>query len=73
MPYVQKASELGQCDAMDMRLGSGTEVKVIFTQATFSVADHVHHFMAAVFPAGSGLFQQNIAPCHTAKCAAYTT
>lgn len=57
MTYVQKASELGQCDAVDIVwLGSGAEVKVTFTQATFSVADHVHQFMAAVFPAGSGLF-----------------
>lgn len=73
MPCVQKA-KLGQCDAVDIvRLGSGTDVKVTFTRATFTVADHVHDFMAAVFPVGSGLFQQNIAPCYTAKRAAYTT
>ncbi|MCI4389452.1 hypothetical protein PGIGA_G00098170 [Pangasianodon gigas] len=31
------------------------------------VADQVHLFMAMVFPNGSGLFQQDNAPCHTAK------
>ena len=30
------------------------------------IADQVHPFMAMVFPDGSGLFQQDNAPCHTA-------
>ncbi len=31
------------------------------------VTDHLFPFMARVFPDGSGLFQQNNTPCHTAK------
>ena len=31
------------------------------------VTDQVHPFMVTVFPDGSGLFQQDNAPCHTAK------
>ncbi len=31
------------------------------------IVEHIHPFMAMVFPIGSGLFQQHDAPCHTAK------
>ncbi len=44
---------------MDVNLTSATYLKI--------VSNHVHPFMAMVFPDGKGLFQQNNAPCHTAK------
>ncbi len=44
---------------MDVNLTSATYLKI--------VSNHVHPFMAMVFPDGNGLFQQNNAPCHTAK------
>ncbi|KAJ8276573.1 hypothetical protein COCON_G00083250, partial [Conger conger] len=49
-------------------LGPGIHVDVNLTHATYLniVADQVHPFMATVFPDGSGLFQQDNAPCHTA-------
>ena len=31
------------------------------------VADHVHPFMTTMFPNGSGIFQQDNAPCHKAR------
>ncbi|KAJ8271951.1 hypothetical protein COCON_G00108100 [Conger conger] len=44
-------------------------VGVTLTPATYLniVAYQVHPFMATVFPDGCGLFQQDNAPCHTAK------
>ena len=50
-------------------LGPGIHVDVTLTRTTYLniVADQVHPFMATVFPDGSGLFQQDNAPCHTAK------
>ena len=50
-------------------LGPGTHVDVTLTRTTYLniVADQEQHFMATVFPDGSGLFQQDNAPCHTAK------
>ncbi|MCJ8744457.1 hypothetical protein PDJAM_G00118960 [Pangasius djambal] len=50
-------------------LGPGIHVDVALTRATRLniAADQVHPFMAAVFTNGSGLFQQDNAPCHTAK------
>ena len=49
-------------------LGPTIHVDVNLTRATDPniVADQVHPFMAMVFPDGSGLFQQDNAPCHTA-------
>ncbi|MCI4375917.1 hypothetical protein PGIGA_G00114930 [Pangasianodon gigas] len=44
-------------------LGPGIHVDVTLTRTT----DQVHPFMATAFPNGSGLFQQDNAPCHTAK------
>ena len=32
-----------------------------------NIADHVHPFMAAIFPDASGLFQQDDVPCYTVK------
>lgn len=32
-----------------------------------NIADHVHPFMAAIFPDASGLFQQDNVPCHTVQ------
>ncbi|MCI4393629.1 hypothetical protein PGIGA_G00159810 [Pangasianodon gigas] len=50
-------------------LGPGIHVDVTFTCTTFLniATDQVHPFMATVFPNDSGLFQQDNAPCHTAK------
>ncbi|GFU97398.1 transposable element Tcb2 transposase [Trichonephila clavipes] len=31
------------------------------------IADQLHPYMASVFPAGNGMFQQDNAPCHKAK------
>ena len=49
-------------------LGPAIYVDVNLTRVTYLniVADQVHPFMAMVFPDGSGLFQQDNAPCHTA-------
>ena len=49
-------------------LGPAIHVDVSLTRVTYLniVADQVHPFMAMVFPDGSGLFQQDNAPCHTA-------
>ncbi|KAJ8417445.1 hypothetical protein AAFF_G00286720 [Aldrovandia affinis] len=50
-------------------LGPGIHVDVTLTRTTYLniVANQVHPFMATVFPDSSGLFQQDNAPCHTAK------
>lgn len=50
-------------------LGPAIHVDVTLTRTTFLsiVADHVHPFMETVFPDGTGLFQQDNAPCHKAK------
>uniref|UniRef100_A0AAY5L9N5 Tc1-like transposase DDE domain-containing protein n=1 Tax=Esox lucius TaxID=8010 RepID=A0AAY5L9N5_ESOLU len=44
-------------------------VDVTLTPTTYLsvVTDHVHPFMATVFPDGIGLFQQDNEPCHKAK------
>jgi len=49
-------------------LGPVIHVDVNLTCATYLniVEDQVHLFMTVVFPSGSGLFQQDNAPCHTA-------
>ena len=49
-------------------LGPAIHVDVNLTRVTYLniVADQVHHFMAMLFPDGSGLFQQDNALCHTA-------
>lgn len=49
-------------------LGPAIHVDVTLTHTTFLsiVADHVHPFMETVLPDGSGLFQQDNAPCHKA-------
>ena len=49
-------------------LGPAIHVDVNVTRVTYLniVADQVHPFTAMVFPDGSGLFQQDNAPCHTA-------
>jgi len=49
-------------------LGPAIHVEVNLTHVTYRniIADQVHPFMAMVFPDGSGLFQQNNAPCHIA-------
>uniref|UniRef100_A0AAY5KPB9 Tc1-like transposase DDE domain-containing protein n=1 Tax=Esox lucius TaxID=8010 RepID=A0AAY5KPB9_ESOLU len=49
-------------------LGPGIHVDVNLTDAAYLniVADQLHPFMAMVFPDGSGLFQQDNSPCHTA-------
>jgi len=31
------------------------------------VSDHVHPFMATMFPSSDGYFQQDDAPCHKAR------
>ncbi|GFV11589.1 transposase domain containing protein [Trichonephila clavipes] len=31
------------------------------------IADQLHPYMASIFPAGNGMFQQDNAPCHKAK------
>ena len=48
-------------------LGPAIHVDVNLTRVTYQniVANQVHPFMAMVFPDGSGLFQQDNAPCHT--------
>lgn len=43
------------------------DVTLTFTTYLKIVADHVHSFMATVFPGSIGLLQQDDAPCHTAK------
>ncbi|KAK3518727.1 hypothetical protein QTP70_009665 [Hemibagrus guttatus] len=50
-------------------LGPGIHVDVTLTPTTYLdiIAEHVHPFMKMVFPDGSGFFQQDNAPCHTAK------
>ena len=50
-------------------LGPGVHVDVTLTRASYLnvVADHVHPFMATLFPDRSGLFQQDNVPCHTSK------
>ncbi len=51
-------------------LGPGIHVDVTLTHTTYHlkiVADHIHPFMAIVFPDGSGLFQTDNVPRHTAK------
>ena len=52
-------------------LGPAIHVDGNLTRVTYLniVADQVHPFMAMVFPDGSGLFQQDNAPCHTAHIA----
>lgn len=50
---------LGPVINLDAALTCNTYVDIL--------ADQVHPFMEAVFPDGSGLFQQDNAPCHTAK------
>uniref|UniRef100_A0A8C4Q1N8 Transposable element Tc1 transposase n=1 Tax=Eptatretus burgeri TaxID=7764 RepID=A0A8C4Q1N8_EPTBU len=49
-------------------LGPAIHVDVNLTRVTYLniVADQVHPFMAKVFLEGSGLFQQDNVPCHTA-------
>ncbi|MCJ8740377.1 hypothetical protein PDJAM_G00058260 [Pangasius djambal] len=49
--------------------GPGIHVDVTLTHTTYlnTVADQVHSFMATLSSNGSGLFQQDSAPCHTAK------
>ena len=49
-------------------LGPAIHVDVNLARVTYLniVADQVHPFMAMVFPDGSGLFQQDNVPCHTA-------
>ena len=42
------------------------DVNLIRVTSLNIVADQVHPFMAMVFSDGSGLFQQDNAPCHTA-------
>uniref|UniRef100_A0A3Q3JTD4 Transposase Tc1-like domain-containing protein n=1 Tax=Monopterus albus TaxID=43700 RepID=A0A3Q3JTD4_MONAL len=50
-------------------LGPVIHVDITLTRTTYLniVADQVHPFMAKVFPDGSGFFQQDDAPCYTAK------
>ncbi|MCI4388573.1 hypothetical protein PGIGA_G00087550 [Pangasianodon gigas] len=50
-------------------LGPVIHVDVTLTRTIYLniAADQVHPFMATVFPNGSGLFQQDNAPCHSAK------
>ncbi len=48
-------------------MGPGIHVTSTCTTYLNTVADQVLPFMARIFPDGSGLFQQNNAPCHTAK------
>ena len=50
-------------------LGPGIHVDVTLTcTANLNIVGaQVHPFMATVFPDGSGLFQQDNAPCHSAK------
>ena len=47
--------------------GPAIHVDINLTRVTSLniAADQVHPFMAMVFPDGSGLFQQDNAPCHT--------
>ena len=49
-------------------LALAIHVDVSLTRVTYLdiAADQVHPFMAMVFPDGSGLFQQDNAPCQTA-------
>ena len=50
-------------------LSPDIHVDVTLTRNTYLniVSDQVYPFMAKVFPDGSGLFQQDNAPCHTAR------
>ena len=50
-------------------LSPAIHVVVTLTRTNYLsiVADCVHPFMKTVFPDGSGLFQQDNAPCHKAK------
>lgn len=50
-------------------LGPGILADVALTYTPyFNIAeDHVHPFMPAIFPNGSGFFQQDKAPCQTTK------
>lgn len=50
-------------------LGPAVHVDVTLTHTTYLsiVADHVSPFMEAVFPDGSGFFQQDDVSCHKAK------
>uniref|UniRef100_A0A8P4G4M8 Transposable element Tcb1 transposase n=1 Tax=Dicentrarchus labrax TaxID=13489 RepID=A0A8P4G4M8_DICLA len=50
-------------------LGPAIHVDVTLTPTSYLdiVADHVHPFMETVFSDGSGLFQQDNAPCHKAE------
>ncbi|KAF7659717.1 hypothetical protein LDENG_00294150 [Lucifuga dentata] len=47
----------------------GIHVDVTLTRTTYLniAAEQAHPFMAVVFPDGSGLFQQDNTPCHTAE------
>ena len=65
-----------ECDALvNVLLGNpgflkaSINVDVNLTRVTYLniVADQAHPFMAMLFPDGSGLFQQDNAPCHTAR------
>ena len=50
-------------------LSPDIHVDVTLTRNTYLniVSDQVYPFMAKVFPDGSGLFQQDNAPCHKTK------
>ncbi|MCI4380731.1 hypothetical protein PGIGA_G00243310 [Pangasianodon gigas] len=77
--YRKKASWRRQCDARGSvmlwamfcweTLGPGIHVDVTLRHTNYLniVAGQVKPFMATVFPNGSGIFQQDNAPCHTAE------
>ncbi|KAK1788420.1 hypothetical protein P4O66_016854, partial [Electrophorus voltai] len=74
MHYGKKASLWRQCDALGNILlgktsGLGIHLDVTLTRTTYLniIIDQVHPFTAMVFPNDSGLFQQDNAPCHSAK------
>lgn len=52
-------STLGPLISLDITLNSTAYLNI--------VADHVHSFMATMFPSGDGHFQQDNAPCHRAR------
>ncbi|MCI4387329.1 hypothetical protein PGIGA_G00072870 [Pangasianodon gigas] len=66
MHYGKKASQRRQCDA----LGNVLLGNLVSWPSYGCYFDRYHlpkHIMVTVLPNGSGLFQQDNAPCHTAK------
>jgi len=66
MQYGKKASQQVVCDNLLGNLRSFHSFRCTQTTYLNTVAVQVHPFTEMVFPDGSGFFQQDNVPCHTA-------